>query len=375
MRETLHPAIHNAGLELDIAPGRILRHPRQHSQARKQKLAQRDLDLIELESIDNNLPESRIFLAQGEAYVNLGNYDKAREFFAKAIQISLPGSTEMLEGYYGLLTGYNNNPTQSDAQMRICLNALEIFPLDTQLLLAIGNYFQTRNCLDLAVRAFETAVKFGQTNLSTWHLCQLPEVAASCLTMTLQLQGKQDEACKVVQEALIRHPNAARLERLALDLSVKTGNVDLAIQMARKVYMVGDGESPLVMAVRGACKAAKQEWTPALAYLQSAYLMGCRNAFCLRWLAVTLLSNGQGEAAKPVLAEWQNLEPANKELLAYLAAVYEANNPETAVPERELVENNKEIRQYRVDSPNGKIDHNPIRIPAVRHSNSSEPGL
>ncbi len=164
VRETLYPSIQAAGLEIDAAPGSILRHPRQHSQDRKTQLANRDLGLLELELTEKSKPNPRISLAQGEAYVNLGDYGKAREAFIRAIELSQPGSTEMLEGYYGLLTGYNNDPILRDAQMRVCLNALEVFPLDAQLLLAMGSYFQMRNRLDLAAQAFETVVKFGQTN-------------------------------------------------------------------------------------------------------------------------------------------------------------------------------------------------------------------
>ncbi len=276
--------------------------------------------------IDEGRANPRLFLAQGESYVNIGSYDHAREAFIKAIELSDPGSTEMLEGYYGLLTGYNDDPNMRDAQMRVCLNALEVFPLDAQLLLAVGSYFQICNRLDLAARAFETAVKFGQTNSSTWHLCELPEVAASCLSLALQLQGKDEEACRVLEEALERHPQSARLLRLAVDLYIKNGNAEQAVEIAQRNGMVSSQDDPLILAIRGACKAAKQEWTPALAYLQSAYLMGCRGALCLRWLAVTLLSNGQAEAARPVLDEWQKLEPANPELLAYIAAVRETQN-------------------------------------------------
>jgi tetratricopeptide (TPR) repeat protein len=375
VRETLHPSIQAAGLKVEIAPGRIIRHSRQHSQDRKTRLANRDLGLVELELIDEGRACSRLFLAQGESYVTLGSYDNARESFIKAIELSDPGSTEMLEGYYGLLTGYNNDPKLRDAQMRICLNALDVFPMDAQLLLAAGSYFQMCNRLDLAARAFETAVKFGQTNSSTWHLCELPEVAASCLSMALQLQSKDEEACRVLEEALNRYPQSDRLSRLAIDLYIKTGNAEQAVEMAQRTEMASSKDDPLVLAIRGACKAAKQEWTPALAYLQSAYLMGCHGVLCLRWLAVTLLSNGQAEAARPVLDEWQKLEPANPELLAYIAAVRETQNAICVNRDEEKEEAGKAktaVRQYRVDAGKSIAEVNPIRIPLIENVASSE---
>jgi tetratricopeptide (TPR) repeat protein len=372
LRETLYPSIQAAGLKIDTAPVRILRHPRQHSQSRKIQLANRNLGLLELESVDGHRPSPRLSLAQGEAYVNLGSYDCAREAFIRAIELSEPGSTEMLEGYYGLLTGYNDDSNLRDAQMRVCLNALEVFPLDAQLLLAVGSYFQMRNRLDLAAKAFDTAVRFGQTNTSTWHLCELPEVAASCLSMALQLQCKDEEACRALEDALDRYPKSARLLRLAVDLHIKNGNAEQAIAMAQRNGTISGQEDPIILAIRGACKAAKQEWTPALAYLQSAYLMDCHSTLCLRWLAVTLLSNGQAEAAKPVLEEWQKLEPANPELLAYLAAVRETQNTFCIKEEQEPDDTKTAIRQYRVDLGSSISEINPIQIPMVPHTASSE---
>ena len=374
VRETLYPSIQAAGMEIDVAPGSILRHPRQHAQARKTQLANRDLGLLELELelIDKKKPVPRIFLAQGEAYVNLGSYDSAREAFIRAIELSDPGSTEMLEGYYGLLTGYNHDPNLRDAQMRVCLNALEVYPLDAQLLLAIGSYFQMHNRLDLAERAFDTTVKFGRINSAIWHLCELPEVAASCLTMVLQLQGKDEDARRTLEEALNRNPQSARLLRLAIDLYIKNGKAEEAIEMAKRSGAISGMEDPLILAIRGACKAAKQKWTPALAYLQSAYLMGCHSTLCLRWMAVTLLANGQAESAKPILAEWQKKEPTNPELLAYIAAVRDTTNTFSVEEEEDAGDLNTEIRQYRVDSVNTILDGNPIKIPIIHQVTSSE---
>jgi glycosyltransferase involved in cell wall biosynthesis len=375
IRETLYPSIRAAGLKIETAPGLISRHPRQHSQDRKTRHANRDLGLVELELIDGQDSNPRLFLAQGEAFINLGNYDRAREAFIRAIELCDPDSTEMLEGYYGLLTGYNFDPNMHETQMRVCLNALEIFPLDTQLLLAVGNYFQIHNRLDLAERAFETAVKFGQTNSSVWHLCELPEVAASCLCIALQSQGKDEEARRTLEEALNRSPRSPRLLRLAFDSYIKTGNAEQCIEAARRSGMISSIEDPLILAIRGACKASKQEWTSALSDLHGAYLKGCRNNLCLRWLAVALLSNGQAEAAKPVLDEWQKLEPANPELLRYIAAAREIENALGVKVQQEAEEKSKEkaaVRQYRIDSGSAITEGHPIRIPFIHHITPSD---
>ena len=218
----------------------------------------------------------------------------------------------MLEGYYGLLTGYNNDPNLRDAQMRVCLNALEIFPLDAQLLVGHGKLFSNAQSPGPGHQAFETAVKFGQTNSSTWHLCELPEVAASCLFMALQLQEKTKKPASDWKRPWIAIPNRPDCCDWPSIYISRMAKAEQAIEIAQRNGIDLREGDPIILAIRGACKAAKQEWTPALAYLQSAYLMGCHSTLCLRWLAVTLLSNGQAEAANPF---WPNGKNWNRQML------------------------------------------------------------
>ena len=101
--------------------------------------------------------------------------------------------------------------------------------------------------------------------------------------------------------------------------------------------------------------------------------MGCHNVLCLRWLAVTLLCNGQAQAAKPVLEEWQKLEPANPELLAYIAAVAETQNTFSVKEDEEEIGKAKTaVRQYRLDSSALIAEANSIKIPFVPHLASPE---
>jgi hypothetical protein len=103
--------------------------------------------------------------------------------------------------------------------------------------------------------------------------------------------------------------------------------------------------------VLGACKAARREWTAALGYLQAAYLGGFVDPFCLRWLAFTLLSNGQIEAAKPVLRQWEQLQPENVEVRAYLAALAKRESGQEAAPEARPERTDPQGRRLRVDLP------------------------
>ena len=193
-------------------------------------------------------------------------------------------------------------------------------------------------------------MKFGQIELAVWHLREVVEVATACWCMILQLQGRTAEACAALEQSLARHPQSARLLRHGLELYIKMDQPEKAIELAGKLAPPDDNLPALADAVRGACRAAKTDWLAALGYLQGAYLAGCRNPLCLRWLTVTLLGGGAIEAARPVLEEWRQIEPNHPEMRAYRDAIAGADkaNEEavpadspTPVPDR---------RQYRVDA-------------------------
>lgn len=360
VRETIRPSIEAAGLKLAVAPGAILCHVRQHDPERKAARAQRNLRLVALEREDQSEASARTLLAMGEACTDLGQYSSALAAFTRALTIAPRGSTEMLEAYYGLLTAYDGEPNRRGQQLASCLEALDIFPLDAQLLCAMGSYLQNRNRLDLAARSFRLAMEHGQVNLETWHLSDIDELAVVCLGLTLQSAGKDDEACQVFENALSRHSHSIRIYRHLLHLYTKRDRQREALALVDRMPMQGDRIEAFRMAVLGACQAARKDWTAALGHLQGAYAAGCHDPFCLRWLSVTLLSNAQLSAAVPVLQHWQQLEPGNTELHAYLKAVASPGNPsETA---RDL--GTQDARQLRFDQP----AQPPAAAPSESHS-------
>jgi len=371
VRETLLPAMEAIGLEVDAAPGRILRHPRQHDPRLKALRARRDLQLIAREIPAEQLPPPRLALAKGEAYGNLDDQQAARQSFLQAVEASEHGSTDMLEAYYGLLPTFDGDQAQQDRQVTTCLEALEIFPLDAQLLCAMGNYLQNRNQLELAARAFQTALAYGQINLQTWHLCEIAEVTAVCLNLILQLQGKDDEARRVLEETLEHSKHPARLRRHLIDLHVKHDRPDEAIRLIDQVPIDSRCRQASHNAVRGACHAARQDWLTALGYLQSAYVAGYRDPLCLRWLSVTLVANAQTAAAEPVLREWLGLEPSNLEAQKYLAAIKQAAQPESAAAP-EPPSQATPARRLRIDSPAEPSNTGPIGPSAVDHTASAD---
>jgi len=384
VRETIRPAVEAAGLRIELAPGRIGCHPRVDDSGRKRRIAQRNLELVEREA-EESLASARLLLAAGDALSDLGEAEPAREAFRRAIELAERGSTGMLEGYYGLLTTYDGEPAKRDEQIEVCLEALEVFPFDGQLLMAAGTYLREKDRANQAVRALRTAVDLGQVNLEAWHLADLPDAAASCLALVLQAQGEDAEARRVLEDALARGPGSVRIRRQLVDLHVTRGRCEEALGAAEGLA-TGDDLRRLAEAVRGACRAAAGDWTAALAHLQGAYVAGCREPLCLRWLAVTLLSNGAVEAAAPVLAEWHQADPLNPEVQTYLEVVREHRGAGAgaATAAAETVDQAAEQpaheppvgagveAQYRLDAGTGSKEPTSPFFPSVSHVCSAD---
>ena len=369
--ETLRLSMEAAGLRIDAAPGRITRDVCLHDPKRKTLKALRDLKLVALETAGTvSAPESRLLNALGEALSCLNDQAAAHRAFLQAVKHAPRGSTEMLEGYYGLLTTFSEEPPGQDRRLEVFLEALDLYPLDAQLLCAMGSHLQSRNRLDLAARAFRTAFTHGTVDLKTWHLCEIAEVAAICLGLVLQLQGKDDEACHVLEEALDRCAGSSRIRRRLVDLHVKKGQEQEAIRLVNAMPLEAQSLELLRDVVRGASKAARQEWQPALGLLQGAYVSGCRDPLCLRWLAVTLLSNGQTEGAEPILRQWLQLEPDNAEARTYLGALIQEDTRHVS----QFVDpaGSTEARWLRIDPATTVMDVAPAHVPIVHQASSSD---
>lgn len=347
VRETVRQSLEAAGYSLGQAPGEIVRHAREHDLNRKLRRAERNLNLIAMEADQAGEYPPRLLLALGDAYADAGNLQGARHAFLQALSQSKRGSQDMLEAYYGLLASLSES-IDRPLMLSTCLEALEAFPLDAQLLMAMGNYLQEERRYDLAARSFELTVRHGQVSVETWHLTELAEVAASCWCLSLRLQGREAAARQALEEALTLRPNSTRLRGHLLELLVKQGLEEEALRVFDKMPATAELRAAGCDAVRGACAAVRGEWAQALGYLQGAYVAGCADSFCLRWLATTLLTNGQMEAAEPVLRHWQQLEPDNPEMRAYLAIVAPSQCEPLAAEPVALA---PQPRRIRVDPP------------------------
>jgi tetratricopeptide (TPR) repeat protein len=320
VRESLSSAIAAAGLSVEPMSWPIRRNPSDHAQAIKAKKARRDLKLAELEIRDHG-PLASPLIAMGEAWSVLGETNQAIDCFEQAVALAVRGSTEMLDAYYGVLAALDSRPNDGDLQIQTCADALAIFPFDAQLLCAIGSYMQNRGRTDLAARAYQAAVTHGQINLETWHLTSLREVAVTCLSLALELLGQDDESLCVLEGALASGGDSPRVRRRLIDLHVKHDRRKEALEQIARLSLAPAQTDSLRTAVRGACLAAKKDWTSARTYLQTAYDAGCRDVLCLRWLVISLVACEDYEAAAPILTQWQAAAPASDEVHRYLSAI------------------------------------------------------
>ena len=320
VRESAEAAIENLGLKTEGLSFVIQRSGREHLPEIRERKAKRNLHLASLELKEKG-PHAALLNCLGEASQWLGDHRASTNFYRQAFELSPRGSTDMLEAYYGLLTAMEGIEASRDSQLQLCMTALEIYPLDAQLLCAIGGYLQSRGQVELASRAYQLAAEHGQLNLQISHLDGLQEIAVNCYAMTLQLLGREAEAIELLARELAEAPNASRLRRQLLDLHVNKGDREEALAVVNAMPRNIANREALRGAVRGACLAATGNWVSAKPHLETAYKAGCRDTICLRWLTALHLAMGNHELAATTLQEWARLEPLNAEMRQYRATL------------------------------------------------------
>lgn len=347
VRESLHPAVDAAAMQVDGLPWRIFRSPPADAEL-KQSEARRDLRLLELE-IAHHGPSPQLEVALGETYIVLGDRAAAGAAFARALRSAASGSTAQREAFYGILTCLDADGSQRTQQISTCLAALEIFPLDAQLLCAVGGYLQAEGRLDLAMRSYETAYRYGQIDPQSWHVPDIREIAAVCWNLTLQLQEQDEAAFAVLEQALQHMPESPRVRRHLIDLCIKHNRRQQALAQVDLLAAGTPQRTALRGAVRGACLAARQDWPEALGFLQAAHEAGCRDPICLRWLAISLLATGKNTAAEEILRQWSAVDPRSSELQAYLVAAGVSPRPQAPSPPP-VFPAMQQSRRLRIDS-------------------------
>src|SRR5262249_45264161 len=139
VREQLVPSPATAGLTVETTSWQIKRSPRDVSLPIKAEKGRRDVRLAELEMAERG-PRSQLLTTLGDSWAALGEFHQAADWFRRAVEQSPRASAEQLEAYYGLLTTFDGQPEARDEQIAACVKALEVFPLDVQLLCAMGSY-------------------------------------------------------------------------------------------------------------------------------------------------------------------------------------------------------------------------------------------
>jgi len=332
VRESLVPAIEAAGLPLQTCDVVIEGNPDESPSAKSQCAARRLL--LADRMLRDKGQETEAHLALGEALSTLGRHSEAAEALRRAVASAEHGTTAMLEAFYGLLGALDEVGDRRDEQIQVGLQALEVFPLDAQLLCAMGGYLAGAGRLDLAQRSYAVAAEHGRIEPRVRHLADWREVSFSCLSLTQQLQGDVVAAEQTLQRGLLHLPQADSLRRQWIQMLVRRGQTESALaELDRLVQPVPQREA-LRIAVRGACLAAKENWIAADSYLTSAFEAGCRDPICLRWLAVTHLAQQRIDDARSLLEHWRQREPQNPEvgtLLEMVEQAASAQKPE-AVP-------------------------------------------
>jgi Tfp pilus assembly protein PilF len=223
--ESLRSSLTPAGISIEGLECAIHRSERDHDPQVKALRARRNLRLTEL-AIAEAGRQTRWLNCRAGAFADLNDHREAARLFREAVKSAERGSAGMLEAYYGLLTSLDGFPDAATAQISVCLESLEIFPTDAQLLCALGGYLQSQGRLELATRSYETAYRFGQVNPETWHLQEIASFAAVCYSRALQVSGREAEAEQVLQEAIDQDPESLPLRRYFLELQVKRGDTD-----------------------------------------------------------------------------------------------------------------------------------------------------
>lgn len=320
VRETLKPALAKVGITTEGLPWRILRSERDNDPQVKWDKALRDLRLLD-KAVSEIGQTPELLVALGEAMTVVGDHVGGTACFRKALQISERAAAVQREAYYGLLSALDADPSDRQEQIAVCLESLERFPLDAQLLCALGGYMQMEGRMDMAARAYQTAFEYGQVDPEIWHVPDIFDIAAACLGIAHQLLNNDDGARRVLQQALERSPSSLRLRRHLIDLHVKHDRRKEALAEFDLLPAETPHREALRSAIRGGCLASRQNWTPALAYLQTAYRAGCRDVLCLRWLTLALLATDDRSGVLDVLTAWKAIEPRSPEVNRYLQAL------------------------------------------------------
>ncbi|MDR3110503.1 MAG: hypothetical protein LBU65_12595 [Planctomycetaceae bacterium] len=278
-------------------------------------------------------------LQRGIANIELQTFAAAREDLLYIFHNSIHRNLQ-LEAVYRINESYAMLPPRTDEQSNMLVDAIQVFKLDFQLLTSLGLHLQRNKHQDLAIRALETALSYGQIAYDVWHRRHIREVAVLALTTSYCLTGNHRLAAKTLEMNLNEVEDRLPLALRLLDLYIAMGLENRAQQLVSIIWN-DDTRETMRDVITGACRAAAGAWDAAILPLESLYLSGCRSPICLRWYALSLLATKRVSEAMPVLNDWCTAEPSNIEARSYL---YAADNPE------HFEETLKEIQEKQMEA-------------------------
>jgi len=354
VRESLDRSLTAFSLRREHLPLLIHRSQREHDERIRRARAQRNIHLADVQ-IAQRGPSAELLNCLGEAFQTLGDANRAVQHYQRAQQLALPESADLLEAYYGLLTCFENRSDERTAQLQLTMKAVDDFPLDAQLLCALGGYLQSLGHAELSLRAYDLAVRHGQIQADLWHLPDIREIAATCRAIVQQQLGKDDEARAHLAEVRAEHPHSLRLTRQALELAVKAGHQEEAAAILDELPRGTPQLDSLRAAAKGACLAAMGNWSAARSYLESAFANGCREPLCLRWLVAAQHELNDREAAISTLRTWEQVEGATPETSAWQSKLASAPSPGPSASESAQT-----AGRYRIDQPALSVAGTPV---------------
>jgi tetratricopeptide (TPR) repeat protein len=353
VRESLFSCLNQMSMEIAGLEQRIQRDVSEHDADRKRRIAERNLRIADIEIAEYG-PSPRMYNCLGDAFQVLERPKQSIEAYQKSLELAEIGGTDMLESFYGLLTVMETLPNSLEQQIDLCLKSLEHYPLDAQLLCAMGGYLQRQGRLDLAARSYETAFRFGHVRPHVWHVGVIKEIAAVCCGLALQLEKKDELALGVLQQGVTENPDSERIRRQLLGLYIKQGLREEALWQLEQLPERPEPIEAMRSAVRGACLASQENWAPATAYLRTAYEGGCHDVLCLRWLTVTLLNQQLTGEAADVIQAWREIDPYDAEMIRYgelLSGRAEAGEQAGPADELSMPENTRVDRRVGETAP------------------------